>query len=155
MAGSQSGFLVRPAGIADVPALFRIRTAVVENAMTTAELAALGITPSSIAADLDRGEAVAWLALCGGQEAGFSMVRSAEGDVFALFVLPTYEGRGIGRALLREAERWLADRGVVEAWLCTGAEPGLRAPGFYRAAGWREAGRMPDGQLRFVRSLRG
>ncbi|WP_159710914.1 GNAT family N-acetyltransferase, partial [Geminicoccus flavidas] len=148
------GFLIWPAGIADVPALFRIRTAVVENAMTMAELAALGITPPSVAAALSRGEAAGWLALWGGQEAGFSMVRPAEGDVFALFVLPTYEGRGIGRALLREAERCLADRGVAEAWLCTGAEPGLRAPGFYRAVGWREAGRMPDGQLRFVRELR-
>jgi len=148
-------FLVRPAGVADVPALFRIRTAVVENVMTMAELAALGITPSGIAAALSHGEAVAWVALCEGREAGFSMVRPVEGDVFALFVLPTHEGRGIGRALLREAERWLAGRGMTEAWLCTGAEPGLRVPGFYRAAGWREAGRMSDGQLRFVRPLRG
>ena len=142
---------IRPAGSADVPDLFRIRTSVAENAMTMAELAAEGITPASIAAMLESGQAAAWLAFRCGRAAGFAMARREQGDVFALFVLPEHEGRGIGGALLGQAERWLADQGVAEPWLCTGAEPGLRAPGFYRAMGWQAAGRMPDGQLRFVR----
>ena len=52
-----------------------------------------------------------------------------------------------------EAERWLALRGVGEAWLLTGGEPGLRAPGFYAARGWRATGREADGQIGFSKRL--
>lgn len=144
---------VRPAGEADIPALFAIRTGVRENHMDVQELARAGVTPAAVAALLRDGGAAAWLAEWAGRPAGFAMARADAGDVFALFVLPGFEGRGLGSTLLREAERWLARRGVEEAWLLTGGEPGLRAPGFYAARGWRAAGREADGQIRFTKRL--
>lgn len=146
-------FTVRPAGETDIPALFAIRTAVRENHMSLAELARAGVTPDTVAAMLRGGAAAGWLGERAGHPAGFSMARADVGDLFVIAVLPGFEGQGLGGLLLREAERWLALRGVGEAWLLTGGEPGLRAPGFYAARGWQAAGREADGQLRFTKRL--
>jgi len=73
------------------------------------------------------------------------------GTLFALFVRPEHEGRGIGRALLAAAERWLFDSGRAEIWLLTGAAPALRAHRLYTRAGWRLDGPAEDGQVRYVK----
>lgn len=146
---------LRPATVEDVPALFAIRTAVRENHMTMAELASAGVTPESVADLIRSGTADTWIGLRDGEPAAFAMARADSGDVFALFVLPDMEGRGFGKALLAEAEAWLAANGVETAWLLTGGEPGLRAARFYEARGWMAAGKEPDGQIRFTKRLAG
>ena len=144
---------IRPAGEADIPAIFSIRTAVTENHMSAAELAAAGITPAMVATSMRAGTAALWLATHRGQACGFAMARADKGDLFALFVLRHAEGLGIGTALLQEAETWLGAHGVTEAWLMTGGEPGLRAPGFYESRCWRLDGTDEDGTLRYVKRL--
>ena len=146
---------LRPALPEEAELLFRLRTAVRENHQSRAELAALGITPESVAAMLRDGRHAAWIAWSGPAAAGFAMADAAEASLFALFLRPGFEGRGIGRRLLAEAERWLAARGCAEARLLTGGAPGLRAPGFYRHLGWVEDGIAADGQLRFRKPLAG
>jgi len=140
---------LRPATAADIPVLFEIRLAVRENAASRGALTAGGVTPRAVARMLANG-AAAWIA---GAGAGFAMADARDGNLFALFVRPGQEGQGLGRALLRQAEAWLAGRGWRQAWLLTGADPSLRAQGFYRAQGWRVAGRAPRGEQRFVRDL--
>ena len=88
---------------ADVPELFRIRTSVRENHQSERELAALGVTRESVLQMLESGQARAWCAIEGGAVVGFSMARRSERDLFALFVLPEFEGRGIGSSLLNHA----------------------------------------------------
>jgi GNAT superfamily N-acetyltransferase len=139
----------RRATAADIPAMFAIRLAVRENAMTLAELAANGVTPRAVAGLL-AGSAAGWMA---GEDSGFAIADAEDGSLFALFVLPGWENRGLGRALLRKAEAWLASQGWREAWLFTGADPGLRAQGFYRAQGWRPLGSALPGEQRLVRRL--
>lgn len=140
---------LRPATAADIPAIFAIRLAVRENAMTEAALAANGVTPAAIA-DMLATTAAGWIA---GAAQGFAIADAEDGSLFALFVHPDHEGRGLGRALLRRAESWLASQGWREAWLFTGADRALRAQGFYRAQGWQAAGWAPAGEERLVRSL--
>lgn len=93
----------------------------------------------------------AWLAEVDGLPVAFSMADARECTVFAMFVRPGYEGRGLGRALMREAEEWLYSRGCGEIWLLTGGDPRLRAHGFYKRLGWGAAGVEADGQLRFIK----
>lgn len=142
---------IRVATPADVEALFDVRTSVRENHQGREELAALGVTPESVA-EMLRTSSRAWLAEMDRRAAAFAMADAALGTVFALFVRPGYEGRGLGRALLAEAERWLFARGWDEVWLLTGSDERLRARGFYRRLGWRDAGVQPDGQVKLVRS---
>ncbi|WP_279481357.1 GNAT family N-acetyltransferase [Aureimonas sp. SK2] len=65
---------------------------------------------------------------------GFSMIDAEEGSLFAAFVLPGFEGRGIGRALIARAEAALFER-FDAIWLET--DPDSRAARLYHRLGWR------------------
>ncbi len=125
---------IRKAIAADIPALFEIRTAVTENAMTEAELAASGITPER-SAELLRTEGRCWVAEAGKRIVGFCIANVKSRSIWALFILPAYEGRGIGRRLTETAVDWLWQNGAEEIWLET--ETNTRAEGFYEHLGWR------------------
>ncbi|KUG06848.1 GNAT family N-acetyltransferase [Solirubrum puertoriconensis] len=144
--------LLRSATPADVPAMFDIRCSVRENHQSREELAALGVTPESVAAMLE-GDGPGWVVEVDGKPVAFAMVIVLEKTVFACFVSPGYEGRGIGCLLMEAAEHCLAHNGIEEAWLTTGANPDLRANGFYQALDWTPAGTDPDGQLRYTKRL--
>lgn len=134
---------IRAASPDDVAELFRVRTSVRENHQSEEQLSALGITRDSVAALLRSGEAQAWCAEVDGAIVGFSMARLREGELFALFVLPSFEDRGIGTRFLDAAVDWLRARGPRPVRLSTGRE--TKAFRFYIARGWREAGSLEGG----------
>ncbi|GAB4469083.1 MAG: hypothetical protein OHK0037_27070 [Elainellaceae cyanobacterium] len=159
------GWRIRPAQPSDIDALFDIRTSVVENHQSREEIAALGITPESVAQMLDA-NCRAWVAEVNAEPTenpdlpahrlvGFAIANATEKTIFGLFVLPTYEGRGIGRSLLQAAENWLWSAGCEEIWLVTGNDPKLRAYGFYLHLGWTavgvEAAGEFQGEMRFIK----
>lgn len=141
---------LRAAALQDIPALFDVRLAVTENAIDAAGLAYLGITPASVAALLQT-HGRAWVVEHDGRVVGFSIADAEAGSVWAVFVRPAYAGRGYGRRLLEAAVAWLWAQGLETVWLSTGAEAGTRAHGFYRHLGWEPAGKLPNGELRYVR----
>jgi len=128
---------------ADVPELFRIRTSVRENQQSERELAALGVTRESVLQMLGSGQARAWCAIEGNAMVGFSMARRVQRDVFALFVLPEFEGCGIGSALLDRAVAWLRHENAGPIRLSTARQ--TRAHALYLSWGWREVGEHDDG----------
>lgn len=141
---------LRAAAASDVSALFDIRLSVTENAMTLEELAEVGVTPESVRAALET-EARAWLAEVDGRPVAFVMADNEEGCVFAMFVRPGFEGQGLGRALMDEAERYLF-QGHDVLWLNTGEDTGIRAHGFYRRLGWRMAGPAGNRETRYEKT---
>jgi GNAT superfamily N-acetyltransferase len=141
---------IRAAIAEDIETLFSIRTSVRENYQSRAELAQIGVTPESVATLL-KTVCRAWLAEVDRQPVGFSMANAAEKTVFALFILPEYEGRGIGKQLLTVAEDWLWSMGCIEIWLLTGADLSLRAHGFYQHLGWQAVGETSDGHIRYIK----
>lgn len=134
----------------DIETLFDIRTSVEQNHQSREDLAALGLTAPRLAEMLQT-RSRAWLCHMGDTAAGFAMADAARATVFALFVRPGFEGRGIGRRLMAEAESWLFAQGWDQIWLATGDDESLRALGFYRHLGWVPAGVLDDGQIRFVK----
>lgn len=80
------------------------------------------------------------------------MADASDATVFAMFVRPAFEGRGLGRILMKRAEEWLFEQGCVEIWLLTDANPDVRANGFYRDLGWDDAGIQQDGQVKFTKT---
>ncbi len=132
--------MIRPGRIEDLPAITRIRTTVAENHLSVAEMAELGITHGSIAADMNAGHLVCWVALEDDAIAGFSMADRRDGNVFALFMEAAHEGKGHGSALLAACEDWLKQNGHAEARLTT--ERNSRAFAFYLRRGWRETGEV-------------
>ena len=134
----------------DIETLFDIRTSVGQNHQSREELAALAVTADRLAEMLHT-RSRAWLARADGTAAGFSMADSARATVFALFVRPGFEGRGIGRRLIAEAEGWLFGQGWDQIWLSIGSDESLRVLGFCRHLGWVPAGVLDNGQVRFVK----
>lgn len=141
---------IRPARLDDIKTLFHIRTSVVENHQSREELAKLGVTPETIAQMLQT-HCRAWIAEIDGQAVGFSFANAAERMVFGLFVLPQFEGRGVGRALMQQAEDWLWSLGETRIHLYTGNNPNLRAYGFYQHLGWEVGEVQSDSQIKFVK----
>lgn len=68
----------------------------------------------------------------------FCYANRHKGSIWALFVDPHHEGRGLGKALLDLAVGWLFELGHQRITL--GTTPGTRADRFYAARGWT---RMP------------
>jgi ribosomal protein S18 acetylase RimI-like enzyme len=128
---------------ADVPDLFRVRTATRENVLSLDQLAALGITEGSVTDMLSQTHR-GWLCRVGGETVGFAMGNRADGEMWVIAVLPEHERKGIGRELLRLVEDGLRSAGHSELWLTTDEDTSLRAYGFYRNAGWRDDG-LRDG----------
>jgi GNAT superfamily N-acetyltransferase len=154
---------IRSAAITDIAAMHKVRLAVRENRLSRPDRVTPGdyearIRTSARAFVCEVPEAV-WDAVetTAARETmrrvivGFAIVDAADRNVWALFVDPAHEHRGIGRALHDRALAWLASQVTGTAWLTTG--PGTRAAGFYAAAGWREVGVTADGELRFEREL--
>lgn len=136
---------VRVATRADFPAMHRVRMAVRENVLSDPAR----VQPSDYAAILDAGGR-GWVAEVDGRMAGFAVADLAAANVWALFIDPGLEGRGVGRRLHDAMMDWFFAAGADRVWL--GTDPGTRAEGFYRSAGWRPAGDEPNGEVRFEMS---
>ncbi|HKY05294.1 MAG TPA: GNAT family N-acetyltransferase [Blastocatellia bacterium] len=120
--------------------MVEVRGAVKENILTT------HIPPERLVAGLEsRGKG--WAAEHEGRVVGFSMADRVESMIWALFLLPEWEGQGVGRRLLSEAVEWLCAEGCELIWLTT--EPGSRAEGFYAHLGWARVGLTDKGEVRF------
>lgn len=135
---------IRAATATDVAGIFHVRCAVIENALTLVELAALGITPETVTGMIASGPC-AWVAVEGAEVIGFSMIDDEEGSLFAAFILPGHEGKGIGRQLVAVAEAQLFTRHAM-CWLETGST--TRAAGFYRRLGWTSEQDVGNGDIR-------
>lgn len=131
----------------DIDTLFAIRTSVVQNHLTRKQMAELGITPQ-VLADSIREAPCAWIAEVDGQPAAFSMVDLTEGEVFAMFVLPAYENRGLARQLMAVAEAALFEHHDT-LYLITDGRDEIRANGFYQHLGWSVAGRVDGDDVRY------
>ena len=130
---NMGGIINREAVGDDMPAISRVRFAVRENILTPEQLRARGITEESVAASFLT-TAKGWVAVYEGEIVGFSIADREEAAVFALFVLPGFEGKGIGGRLLDLAVDWLRAQGITRAWLTTG--PNTKAARFYVRRGW-------------------
>jgi GNAT superfamily N-acetyltransferase len=92
-----------------------------------------------------------WVWDDGGKIVGFSAADTRDGSVWALFVDPAHEGRGIGRALL--ARVCTALRGAGHHVARLGTAPGTRAERFYRRDGWTAEGLDARGEMVFRKSI--
>lgn len=140
----QSKFLVRLARAADIPAMHAIRLAVSENRLGPN-------APIDEASYLPFVAAKSVWAAWNDEIVGFAALDLRAGSIWALFVSPVAEGRGVGRALLETMQLAAVDRGLTRLSLSTGN--GTRALLFYEAAGWSRSGETATGEIVFERKL--
>lgn len=132
--------ILRPATPLDIPAMHRIRLAVRENRLSDPTR----VTPADYVRYVED-SGVSWVAELEGRVAGFGIADRASRSLWALFVDPDFEGRGVGRALLQRLTDGLFECGREPINLSTA--PGTRAERFYLAAGWETIGNLPTGEV--------
>lgn len=134
--------IFREATIQDIPQMHSIRIAVKENKLPDPSM----ITQEDYANFLTaRGKG--WLCEIENEIVGFAIVDCEEKNVWALFVHPYHERKGIGKHLQQQMLNWFFENHDETLWL--GTSPGTRAEHFYRRAGWREVGRRANGEIKF------
>lgn len=136
---------LRRATPADIPRLMEIRFAVQENRLADPT----SVTAADCAGFIARN--LVWVAQEPGRIIGFSASDDRDGTIWALFIDPPDQGRGLGAGLLTLACADLAAKGFTTARLTT--DPGTRADRFYRRHGWLALGMGEDGELRFEKAL--
>lgn len=129
--------MIRRATAADLPHIAEIRFAVRENRLSDPSR----VPPEMVLWFLDHPGLRVW-----DEDArirGFSAHDPRDGSIWALFVHPDDECRGIGSALLSREIELLRATGVPRIWLTT--DPASGAAGFYRRRGFAFAGLTPTG----------
>lgn len=119
----------RRATAADIPQMSRVRLSVFENRLRDPAR----VTPRMYEDFLEK-DGRGWIAQVDGVTVAFSYANRLDGSIWALFVDPAYEGKGLAKALLGLATAWLFEVGFAEITLDTGA--GTRADLFYARQGW-------------------
>ena len=89
-----------------------------------------------------------WVYEIDSQVKGFAIVDLKNCDVWALFVDPLCEGRGIGSSLHDRMMTWYF--GQTDTALHVGTGAGTKAEQFYRKRGWEEVGKESNGDLTFI-----
>ncbi|QNA91134.1 GNAT family N-acetyltransferase [Massilia sp. Dwa41.01b] len=122
----------------------RIRLSVTENVLSDPAR----VTPQMYEDFLEK-SGRGWVAEGNGEVVAFCYADRENASIWALFVAPGHEGRGLARTLLALAVDWLFALGHEHVELST--TPGTRADRFYAQQGWL---RGPPGTREVVYSLR-
>lgn len=138
---------VRIATEDDITAMLRIRLDAKENILRT------NLTYEMVSQAM-RTDCQAWVALIDSQIVGFSIANRENQSIWGLFVLSSYHGQGIGRALLNVATDWLWTQRVgffrkkcKILWLDT--KQASHAEGFYQHMGWQRGEIRPNDEVRY------
>lgn len=140
--------LFREARLYDIPQIQLVRNSVKENTLSDPELVTDKDCEEYITA---RGKG--WVCVVEGRIVGFSIVDLQDHNVWALFVHPQFEGKGIGKRLHNIMLDWYFQQTKQTIWLGTAFH--TRAENFYRLQGWQEAGTHGSKEIRFEMSLEG
>lgn len=135
--------LYRRATIADSKEMHSVRMAVRENQLSNLAK----VTFNDYALMLEK-QGIGWICEIQNQIVGFAIADLENSSIWALFVLPAFEGMGIGRKLHTLMVNWCFDCPALEKlWLST--DPATRAEAFYSKAGWEKSGMEENGEIRF------
>lgn len=134
--------IVREASLADIPQMQVIRNSVKENALSNPDIIS-GKDYMEFISERGKG----WVCQTEKQVVGFAILDVREANIWALFVHPDFEKRGIGRKLHDQMLQWYFSNYTQTLWL--GTAPDTRAQIFYRLSGWREVGLHGKGEVKF------
>ena len=134
--------IYREAKVEDIRQIQRVRNSVKENMLSDPALVS-----DADCEDFMCRRGKGWVCEDVGVVVGFAIADLLEDNIWALFVDPDFEKRGIGKRLQVLMLDWYFDQDKEMVWL--GTAPGTRAEQFYRKSGWRETGTNGSKELKF------
>jgi len=135
--------IFREARIADIKQIQFVRNAVTENTLSNPDLVTDKDCEEFITT---RGKG--WVCEIDGQIVGFAIADLKENNIWALFIAPEFEKKGIGQQLHKQMLDWYFSQTKATVWLGTAFN--TRAENFYRKAGWTEAGTNGPKEIKFI-----
>ena len=137
--------IFREAVLEDIPAIQVVRNSVKE----------IMLSDPSLVSDKDCEEYMfvrgkGWVCEMDGKIVGFAIADLEDDNIWALFIHPDHEKKGIGKKLHQIMMDWYFDQEKEKVWLSTA--PGSRAEGFYKVAGWKQTGITRSGEVKFEMS---
>ena len=138
--------IYREAKIEDIQQIQIVRNAVKENTLSNPDL----VTDDDCALFMTvKGKG--WVCEIDQLVVGFAIVDLQENNIWALFLLPSFEGKGIGKQLHNIMLNWYFTQTTTSVWLGTAFN--TRAERFYRKAGWLEIGTHGSKEIKFEMSF--
>ena len=134
--------IFRQAQIEDIKQIQIVRNSVKENTLSNPLL----VTEKDYQEFLtERGKG--WVCEIENQIIGFAIVDLRDNNIWALFLKPDYEGKGIGTKLQNLMLNWYFENGKENVWL--GTSPNTRAEKFYTESGWVKNGMHGSKEIKF------
>ncbi len=132
----------RETQITDIKQMQVVRHSVKENVLSDPAL-----VPDSDVEDFITNRGKGWVCEIDGAVVGFAIADLKENNIWALFMHPDHEAKGIGKVLHRLMLDWYFSQTKEKVWL--GTAPNSRAEKFYRMQGWKEVGVHGKGEIKF------
>ena len=117
----------------DIPQIQIVRNSVKENQLSNPNL-----IPDNLVEEFITKRGKGFVCEIDDKIVGFSIVDFVENNVWALFLLPEFEGKGIGKKLHQLMLDEYFSKTKETIWLST--EANSRAETFYKKQGWKNAG---------------
>jgi GNAT superfamily N-acetyltransferase len=134
--------IIRKALVEDIKQIQAVRNSVTENTLSDPNL----VTDEDCKEFLTiRGKG--WVCEINNEIVGFAIVDLIENNIWALFLNPKFEKKGIGKQLHNKMLEWYFEQTKNTVWL--GTSPMTRAEYFYRKAGWAEIGTHGKNEIKF------
>ncbi len=134
--------IIREANINDIHQIQIIRNLVTENTLSNPSL----VTNKDCEHFLfTKGKG--WVYEIDSKIVGFSIVDLIDNNIWALFINPKFEKRGIGKQLHKVMLDWYFEQTKTNVWL--GTSPKTKAENFYRKSGWKEIGLHGKNEIKF------
>ncbi|RZJ70904.1 GNAT family N-acetyltransferase [Flavobacterium sp.] len=124
---------LREAILADIEQIQIVRNAVKENTLSNPALVSDDDCREFL---FERGKG--WIFEIGSRIVGFSIADLKDENIWALFVHPDHDQKGIGRQLHDVMLDWYFSQNKKYVWL--GTSPNTRAEKFYELSGWSKNG---------------
>ena len=134
--------IFRKAQVEDIPQIQIVRNSVTENTLSDPAL-----VPDNDVEDYITRRGRGWVCESEKTIIGFAIVSVTDHNVWALFIQPGYDKKGIGKKLHQDMMDWYFSQTLVSIWLST--TPGTRAEHFYRKAGWEQTGMYGKAEIKF------
>lgn len=126
----------------DIKQIQIVRNSVAENTLSNPDL-----VKDEDCLDFITKRGKGWVCEIDNKIVGFSIADLKEHNIWALFVHPDYDKKGIGRQLHDLMLDWYFNQTSQKVWL--GTSPNTRAEIFYRKSGWTEVGTHGKGEIKF------
>lgn len=138
--------IYREATLQDIPQIQIVRHLVKENVLSDPSL-----VPDSDVEDYITRRGKGWVCEINNKIAGFAIADLEDHNIWALFLDPQHEKKGIGKQLHSIMLNWYFSKTEHTVWLSTGIA--TSAETFYRMQGWQEAGPYGTKEIKFEMPL--